>query len=79
MRPLMIQGTSSWAGKSLMTTALARLISRRGVAVAPFKAQNMSNNARVVDGGEILVRCEVNPRYTMGWAVGMGARRPDRR
>jgi adenosylcobyric acid synthase len=55
MRPLMIQGTSSWAGKSLLTTALARLISRRGVAVAPFKAQNMSNNARVVDGGEIGV------------------------
>ena len=51
----MIQGTSSWAGKSLLTTALARLISRRGVAVAPFKAQNMSNNARVVAGGEIGV------------------------
>ena len=51
----MIQGTSSWAGKSLVTTALARLISRRGVAVAPFKAQNMSNNARVVAGGEIGV------------------------
>jgi adenosylcobyric acid synthase len=51
----MIQGTSSWAGKTLVTTALARLISRRGVAVAPFKAQNMSNNARVVAGGEIGV------------------------
>ena len=49
----MVQGTSSWAGKSLLTTAIARLCSRRGLAVAPFKAQNMSNNARVVADGEI--------------------------
>lgn len=51
----MIQGTSSWAGKSLLTTALARLLADRGIDVAPFKGVNMSNNARVVSGGEIGV------------------------
>src|SRR5205807_4910677 len=49
----MVQGASSSAGKSLITTALARALRRRGIDVVPFKAQNMSNNARVVAGGEI--------------------------
>ena len=53
MATLMVQGCSSWAGKSLLTTALARSFARRGVRVAPFKALNMANNARVVRGGEI--------------------------
>lgn len=51
---LMIQGTTSDAGKSLLVTALCRWLQRRGVRVVPFKPQNMALNSAVsVDGGEI--------------------------
>ena len=53
-RALMIQGTGSNVGKSLIVAGLARACLRRGLSVAPFKPQNMSNNAAVTeDGGEI--------------------------
>ncbi len=53
-RLLMFQGTGSSVGKSMLVAGLARALVRRGLAVRPFKPQNMSNNAAVTeDGGEI--------------------------
>lgn len=51
----MVLGCTSWAGKSLVATALCRWYADQGLRVAPFKGQNMSNNARVVAGGELGV------------------------
>ena len=54
MPTLMVQGTTSDAGKTTVVAALCRWLARQGVAVAPFKPQNMAlNSAVTVDGGEI--------------------------
>ena len=53
-RAIMLQGTGSSVGKSLLVAGLARALVKRGIAARPFKPQNMSNNAAVTkEGGEI--------------------------
>ena len=67
MNSLSIFGTSSDAGKSTLSFAITYLLHHRGIKVAPFKAQNVSNNSQVADsGGEIAI-----PQYFAGEAIGL--------
>ncbi|MBW4593931.1 MAG: cobyric acid synthase CobQ [Brasilonema angustatum HA4187-MV1] len=67
MKAIMIVGTTSHAGKSLLTAAICRILSRRGWRVAPFKGQNMALNAYVTaNGGEIGYAQAVQ-----AWAAGV--------
>ncbi|GAA6621667.1 cobyric acid synthase CobQ [Scytonema sp. NUACC26] len=67
MKAIMVLGTTSHAGKSLLTAAICRMLSRRGWRVAPFKGQNMALNAYVTpNGGEIGYAQAVQ-----AWAAGV--------
>ena len=57
-RAVMLQGSGSHAGKSVLAAALCRIYARRGFRVAPFKAQNMSLNSFVTPGGGELGRAQ---------------------
>ena len=67
MNSLSIFGTSSDAGKSTLSFAITYLLHKRGIKVAPYKAQNVSNNSQVTDdGGEVAI-----PQYFAAEAIGL--------
>ncbi len=65
-RALMIQGTASHVGKSVLTAAFGRWLRERGLTVAPFKAQNMSLNSYVTLAGEEIARSQATQAEALG-------------
>ncbi|KAF5888035.1 AAA family ATPase, partial [Rhizobium sp. PEPV16] len=67
-RAIMLQGTGSDVGKTVLVAGLCRLAANRGLTVRPFKPQNMSNNAAVADDGGEIGRAQ--------WLQSLAARTP---
>src|SRR5215217_137809 len=73
LKSIMVQGTTSDAGKSTLVAGICRVLYRKGIKVAPFKPQNMAlNSAVTVDGGEIgraqavqAMACGIEPHTDM--------------
>jgi adenosylcobyric acid synthase len=69
---VMLQGTGSHVGKSLLVAGLCRAYARRGLSVRPFKPQNMSNNAAVTAGGGEIGRARALPARACRVAASVG-------
>src|SRR5580704_17008179 len=65
-KALMIQGTASHVGKSVLTAAFGRWLADRGLRAAPFKAQNMSLNSYVTLAGEEIARSQATQAEVLG-------------